>query len=86
MDFLFHVGTHGWRPLRLFDLGAVGVTFFFVLSGFVLAWSTSPDVGAGTIYRRRFARIYPSYLVMLLLAVALSGRAGIQLGHSVSDA
>jgi peptidoglycan/LPS O-acetylase OafA/YrhL len=86
MVFLFHVVTHGWRPLRPFNFGTVGVTFFFVLSGFVLVWSTSADVAARTFYRRRFARIYPSYLVMLVLAVALASWSSIDLGRSRSDA
>ena len=57
------------RLLRPFNFGTVGVTFFFVLSGFVLTWSTRPDLPASTFYRRRFARIYPSYFAMFLLTV-----------------
>lgn len=44
-------------------LGYVGVEFFFILSGFVLAWSWDPSVDKKTFYRRRFARIYPLYIV-----------------------
>jgi peptidoglycan/LPS O-acetylase OafA/YrhL len=70
--FLYHAGTvELWRPLRIFNFGTLGVTFFFVLSGFVLAWSTSPDLPPTTFYRRRFARIYPSYLVMFGITAAL---------------
>lgn len=49
--------------------GFYGVTFFFVLSGFVLTWSLSPRVSQSTFYWRRFARVYPAHLVALLLAV-----------------
>lgn len=49
--------------------GFFGVTFFFVLSGFVLTWSASSRVSQSTFYWRRFARIYPSHLVALLLAI-----------------
>ncbi len=49
--------------------GYFGVTFFFVLSGFVLTWSASPTVSTSTFYWRRFARIYPSHFVALLLAI-----------------
>ena len=57
--------------------GATGVSFFFVLSGFVLTWSTRPAEGAGAFWRRRFARIYPTYLVMLLVTqVAVGARHG----------
>ncbi len=70
--FLYHAGTiEPWRPLRLFNFGTMGVSFFFVLSGFVLAWSTADDLPASTFYRRRFARIYPSYILMFALAAIL---------------
>jgi len=49
--------------------GVLGVTFFFVLSGFVLVWSMRPGVRPREFYRRRFARIYPLHLVTLLLAL-----------------
>ncbi len=51
------------------EYGYIGVTFFFVLSGFVLTWSRSPRVSQSTFYWRRFARIYPSHFVALLLAI-----------------
>lgn len=49
--------------------GSYGVTFFFVLSGFVLTWSARPGVSTSTFYWRRFARIYPSHFIALLLAI-----------------
>jgi peptidoglycan/LPS O-acetylase OafA/YrhL len=54
-------------------IGNTGVSLFFVLSGFVLAYTY---LDAGPVNRRffwvsRFARIYPVYLVALILAVAL---------------
>ncbi len=62
----FHLGT--WEVLRLpgiSSVGYVGVGFFFVLSGLVLAWSTSPRLPVRTFYRRRFARVWPSHAVVL---------------------
>ncbi|WP_267594543.1 acyltransferase family protein [Carbonactinospora thermoautotrophica] len=53
----------------LCDGGDLGVSFFFVLSGFVLAWSARPGDPARRFWRRRFARIYPSHLVALLFAL-----------------
>jgi peptidoglycan/LPS O-acetylase OafA/YrhL len=44
---------------RVFVQGTTGVSFFFVLSGFVLTWSQRPGDHARAFYRRRFARIYP---------------------------
>ncbi|WP_369255684.1 acyltransferase family protein [Geodermatophilus amargosae] len=49
----------------LASIGYVGVGFFFILSGLVLAWGTSPGLPARTFYRRRFARVWPSHVVML---------------------
>ena len=51
--------------------GATGVSLFFVLSGFVLAWSRSPSDSTSRFYRRRFARIYPAYVVSLALGIGL---------------
>lgn len=51
--------------------GGVGVSFFFVLSGFVLTWSTRPDDTVTAFWRRRFVRIYPNYAVAWLLAMVL---------------
>jgi peptidoglycan/LPS O-acetylase OafA/YrhL len=55
----------------LVSQGRSGVTFFFVLSGFLLAWSARPGDRALPFYRRRAARIYPAYLVSLLFAAGL---------------
>ncbi|WP_225849156.1 acyltransferase [Streptomyces sp. HPF1205] len=55
------------RTRGLFSLGETGVSLFFVLSGFVLAWNWSPDLPARAFYGRRFARVWP----LLVVAVAL---------------
>jgi peptidoglycan/LPS O-acetylase OafA/YrhL len=79
--FLFHMrGLFGGDAGRIarwaFGSGAVGVSFFFVLSGFVLAWSARPGDGAVAFWRRRIARIYPVHLVTAAIAVAVGARAG----------
>lgn len=53
------------------DLGYVGVTFFFVLSGFILTWTHSPSDTARKFWSRRFARIYPVHLLTLVIAVVM---------------
>jgi peptidoglycan/LPS O-acetylase OafA/YrhL len=50
-------------------LGDFGVTFFFVLSGFVLTWSAKASTTKGTFWWRRLARIYPSHIVALAVAI-----------------
>ncbi len=43
--------------------GVVGVSFFFILSGFVLTWSHVDNDTPRAFFGRRFARIYPAYAV-----------------------
>ena len=72
MVFFFHMTVFAPLPepiTAVFRQGYLGVTFFFVLSGFVLTWSARPNVSRSTFYWRRFARIYPSHFVALLLAI-----------------
>ena len=68
---------------RLLLQGRTGVSFFFVLSGFVLAWSWNPDRALWDFYRRRFARVYPAHAAIsaVLAAVALVG--GVSVGHAL---
>nr|WP_204940026.1 acyltransferase [Microbacterium keratanolyticum] len=70
--FLFHMRVFAPLPgpiTQVFDYGYFGVTFFFVLSGFVLTWSARPNVPTSTFYWRRFARIWPAHMVALVLAI-----------------
>ncbi|WP_225731394.1 MULTISPECIES: acyltransferase [unclassified Nocardia] len=58
---------HAVLPMQL---GAAGVTFFFVLSGFIIYWSFRPGDSVRWFYWRRVLKIYPSHLVAALLFVA----------------
>ncbi|MGH3417733.1 MAG: acyltransferase family protein, partial [Actinocrinis sp.] len=51
--------------------GFVGVSFFFVLSGFVLTWSARPNDRARAFWRRRFFKIAPNYVVTYVAALIL---------------
>ena len=69
--FVFCHHMTNLAPLPIYEFlkyGTSGVTFFFVLSGFVLTWSAQPGTKIRTFYRRRFARIVPLYLLTLLAA------------------
>jgi peptidoglycan/LPS O-acetylase OafA/YrhL len=70
---LNHLSTWGVvsLPGQLSQLGYVGVAFFFVLSGFVLAWGTQPGLPPRRFYRRRFARVWPSHVTMLCVAAVV---------------
>jgi len=57
--------------------GYVGVSFFFVLSGFVLTWAARQGEGVLPFWRRRVLKIFPNHLVMwaasmLLFAAAIT--------------
>jgi peptidoglycan/LPS O-acetylase OafA/YrhL len=60
--------------VRAAQVGFVGVSFFFVLSGFVLTWSRREGESAATFYWHRFARVWPSTALITLLLVALGAR------------
>ncbi|MEU5082058.1 MULTISPECIES: acyltransferase family protein [Streptomyces] len=51
--------------------GWAGVSFFFILSGFVLAWSARPGERLGPFYRRRLLKIYPNHVVTWALTLLL---------------
>ncbi|BDA63886.1 acyltransferase family protein [Actinomyces capricornis] len=70
---LFHARLHHFVPQgQFFDVAHMGVAFFFVLSGFVLAWaSQGRRVEPRRFWVNRFARVYPSHLVTMLIAVIL---------------
>lgn len=50
-------------------LGGAVVVFFFVLSGFIMTWVAPSRDTAARFWRRRFFRIYPSYLVAGLIGL-----------------
>jgi peptidoglycan/LPS O-acetylase OafA/YrhL len=61
------------KPLADFfaPAGSIGVSFFFVLSGFVLAWSATHGDRPTAFWRRRALKIYPNHLVTFVLAMWL---------------
>jgi peptidoglycan/LPS O-acetylase OafA/YrhL len=66
-DRLWRVpGTHA-----LLGNASVALTVFFALSGYLLTMGWRPGAGRRRFYVRRFARIYPLYLVAWLLAVTV---------------
>jgi len=61
------VSSEGWLG-QISSIGYVGVSFFFVLSGFILVYTyAGRDVPARDFWRARFARIYPAFAFSLLL-------------------
>lgn len=79
--FLFHLRSRiDYEKSWLWDVienGARGVDFFFILSGFVIFHVYEPQIKSGRFSIRnymikRFARIYPLHLVMLLIFLAIA--------------
>lgn len=88
--FHFRPYAESWGfAAPLLGKGYLGVDFFFVLSGFVLAHVYGDELAAGTYRHTRFltkriARIYPMHIVMLAVFVLLGVVApivGIALAH-----
>ncbi|MHB8682493.1 MAG: acyltransferase family protein [Acidimicrobiales bacterium] len=80
--FGFHLIQPQWAKqfspiFHVFSAGPTGVSFFFILSGFVLTWSHRRGDTARAFIRRRLARIYPlhaaTWALTGLLFVIYSG-------------
>jgi peptidoglycan/LPS O-acetylase OafA/YrhL len=75
--FLFHLGPFANTPLlnnSFVENSDMFVDFFFVLSGFVIAYSYQlmPDMTSLRLFlTKRFYRIYPLHLVMLLIFLGM---------------
>ena len=73
MVFVFHldalhIRTFSGLGYRLQMVGYVGVSLFFVLSGFILVFvHADREMRPSVFYRERFARIYPAYFFSLFI-------------------
>jgi peptidoglycan/LPS O-acetylase OafA/YrhL len=71
---LFHInemgalgGPHWFRSFAA--IGYVGVSFFFVLSGFILVYTyAGREIRLHDFWQARFARIYPAYFLSLVIS------------------
>jgi peptidoglycan/LPS O-acetylase OafA/YrhL len=81
-----HVGaqfTSSKALTILVGYGYVGVSFFFLLSGFVLTWSANSD-SRGRFLWKRFCRVWPLQFLLAIVAftvVAAQEKATGTLGH-----
>lgn len=64
--------------------GSLGVSFFFVLSGFILAYAHRAEqpLGVGRFYAKRFARIYPMHLLTFVVLTVVFFHGW---GNSITD-
>ena len=92
-----HAGNAPWSPTGPVTLlePRNGVTFFYVLSGFILAYAygaMDPRRGARDFLVARVARIWPMHLAMLLVAAfvftppALAGGQPLEILKFVANA
>src|SRR6476620_2186971 len=66
------------------SFGYIGVFLFFVISGFCihLQWArakaagTEPDSRFGAFWKRRIRRLYPPYIITLLLFLLIAASTG----------
>ena len=85
MIFLFHlffwrdseVKMLNWIYNNILSVGYIGVSFFFILSGFILAYNYQEKILTNKIskkdfYIARFARIYPLHLLTFIIAIPLT--------------
>lgn len=77
-------GPAGAGMSWLFGQGAVGVSFFFLLSGFVLTWSARPGDTVRRFWQRRIAKIYPNHLVTWGAALGAALAAGVTVSAAVA--
>ncbi|GAA4760060.1 acyltransferase family protein [Citricoccus nitrophenolicus] len=63
---LFDVYPDGYSLVRQ---SGEGIAAFFLLSGFVMAWSFRPQDRPRDFWQRRLAKIYPAYILAWVLAV-----------------
>jgi peptidoglycan/LPS O-acetylase OafA/YrhL len=84
MEWIFEGTPLAGVAQRTMIQGTAGVSFFYILSGFVLTWSWRPHDTPRAFYRRRFARIYPNYVVAWVLGGIVSLYIGEKLLPSVA--
>ncbi|MEV7427510.1 MULTISPECIES: acyltransferase family protein [unclassified Streptomyces] len=70
------VWNGGSENATLLRVAFSGVSFFFLLSGFLLSWSWRPGRGARRFWRGRAAKILPVHLVTLAAGLLLAVTAG----------
>jgi peptidoglycan/LPS O-acetylase OafA/YrhL len=71
MSFFADRGLAVFLSDLVYRAGFIGVSFFFVLSGFVLTWAARPALDRRAFLRRRLVKIFPNHAVLWLVTVLL---------------
>ena len=77
LSFLDNSNTYSKMFNNIFSEGFLGVSFFFILSGFILTYNydsrfSKKSISKKSFYIARFARIYPMHFVTMIIAFILS--------------
>lgn len=75
MSFFADQHLASWLATAFGKAGYIGVSFFFVLSGFVLTWSLREGQSARAFIRRRLCKIFPNHIVMWTLSMIVFAAA-----------
>src|SRR5947209_5151225 len=80
LQLYYNLPFHDFDNERVLKLGAIGVTIFFVLSGFLITLSILNGLRSGSahwikkFYIRRILRIWPLYLLVVAVTFLLLNR------------
>lgn len=83
--FLFHIHirwniTHNIYISNILNCGAVGMSIFFILSGYILSYrydKEPQEMDLKRYYQNRFARIYPIYFTAALITTPWIGSSNL---------
>lgn len=64
-------GFQGGKHYGLYSYADFAVHAFFIVSGFLIAWSYFKDKNLITFYVRRFFRIYPLYFIIIFVQAGI---------------
>lgn len=90
MNYLFKVYLYLPRPIsaafnRFAFIGSVGVDIFFVISGFLISGLLLEDLESGIrikrFYLRRFFKIFPQYILVVMVGIVWVLSLGAQKGN-----
>jgi len=80
-----NMATGRFSPDWFTTLGAAGVDLFFVISGFIMMWTSFPQgrqpLGPGTFLVRRLTRIMPLYWLACAAMLALAAAGFLKSHH-----
>jgi peptidoglycan/LPS O-acetylase OafA/YrhL len=63
----WNVLTASDNEFFIFHLSGIAIDLFFVVSGFLIWWSYNADRDISNFYLKRFFRVFPLYLILILL-------------------